>query len=245
MLPETYIAVLMLSFLSGITTLIGVGLAFYFKKSVKGITAGIGFSAGIMIWISLLELLPEAMVVTDALTVLIAAALGFLLIFSLDFILPHTHIVEEKGKLGLLMKTAFLVSIGMLLHDFPEGFAMANSYILAPTLGLLVAVAIAIHNIPEEFAMAVPIVLVKKRAFLIKLALLSALAEPLGAVFGLLAVSVAPVLNPIFLAFAAGAMIFVSVHELFPLAKRYKKPGCFFLGMVLSLLAYFGLSLFF
>ncbi len=245
MFGETYIIVLILSFLSGITTLIGVGLAFYFKKSVKGITAGIGFSAGIMIWISLLELLPEAVAVAGTLTALAAAALGFLLIFSLDFILPHTHIIEEKGKLGMLMKTAFLVSIGMLLHDFPEGFAMANSFVLAPALGLLVAVAIAIHNIPEEFAIAAPLILVKKRAFLVKLALLSALAEPLGAVFGLLAVSVAPVLNPVFLAFAAGAMIFVSIHELFPMAKRYKKTNWFVLGVVLSLLAYFGLAMFF
>jgi ZIP family zinc transporter len=69
-------------------------------------------------------------------------------------------------------------------------------------------------------------------------ALLSALAEPLGAVIGLAAVGVAPALNAHFLAFAAGAMLFVSVHELVPMAQRYRHLGYFLLGLVLSALVY-------
>ena len=245
MLSPAYVAVILLSLLSVVTTLIGVGLALYFKKSEKGIAIGIGFSAGIMLVISFFELLPEAAKASGFIPTLTALILGILLIFSLNFIIPHIHYTKEKGKLPWQVKTAYLVALGLILHDFPEGFAMANSYIYAPALGILVAISIAIHNIPEEFAMAVPLVIAKKKKALINLAILSGLAEPLGAVFGLFAVSVAPSLNPLFMAFAAGAMIFVSIHELYPMAQKYKKLSYFALGSGFSLLVYFGLSLIF
>ena len=162
MSPTTYIAVILLSLLSVATTLIGVGLALCFKKSRKGIAIGIGFSAGIMLAISFLELLPEAVKVSGLIPTLIALILGIFLVFSLNFIIPHIHYAKEKGKLPWQVKTAYLVAMGLILHDFPEGFAMANSYIYTPTLGILVAVSIAIHNIPDEFAMAVPLVAAKK-----------------------------------------------------------------------------------
>ncbi len=240
----TYIAVILLSFLSAITTLIGVGLALCFKKSEKGIAAGIGFSAGIMLVISFLELLPEAIETSGLGTALGAMFFGAILIFSLNFIIPHIHYGKEKGKLPWRLKTAYLIAFGLILHDFPEGFAMANSYIYSPALGWLVAISIAIHNIPEEFAMAVPLVLTRRKKILIVLAVLSGLSEPLGAIFGLLACSVAPSLNSVFIAFAAGAMIFVSFHELFPMAKKYKRMPYFVLGIGLSLAVYFGLDFF-
>jgi ZIP family zinc transporter len=73
-------------------------------------------------------------------------------------------------------------------------------------------------------------------------ALLSALAEPLGAVVGLAAVEVLPSLNGSFLAFAAGAMLFVSIHELVPMARRYRHGSAFAWGVVLSALAHWLLS---
>ncbi len=244
MLSTIYIAVILLAFLSGITTLIGLYLALRFKKNVKAIVLGLGFSAGIMLLISFFELLPNAIKATNILNTLLAVGAGFLLIFALHFIIPHTHLVKEKGKIKALMSMALLVAFGLILHDFPEGFAMANSYIYAPSLGILVALAIALHNIPEEYAMAVPLVLTKKRSFLITLAILSALAEPVGAIIGLAAVSIAPTLNPLFMAFAAGAMIFVSIHELIPFARRYKKPYFLSLGIILSILIYLILTFF-
>ena len=98
--------------------------------------------------------------------------------------------------------------------------------------------AIALHNVPEEFAMAVPIIAVKRRRFLYTAAFLSGLAEPLGAVVGLVAAHFHPALNPLFMAFAAGAMVFVSVHELLPMANRYHKTHLFVLGTILSAFVY-------
>jgi ZIP family zinc transporter len=91
-----------------------------------------------------------------------------------------------------LVKSVYLVVYGLVLHDVPEGFAMANAYVASPALGLLVALAIALHKLPEEFAMAVPAVMLKSKGFLFGAALLSALAEPLGAIIGLIAVGLAP-----------------------------------------------------
>jgi len=235
----TYLAVLMLASLSVFTTLLGVALAIYVSKSERVIAVGIGFSAGIMLLVSFFELMPEAIGEAGLGITSIAFILGMLIVAVLHWIIPHTHLVEEKGAFRqTLLRTAYLVAFGLILHDVPEGFAMANSYIASPSLGVLVALAIAIHNIPEEFAMAVPIVMVKKRRFLYMAAFLSGLAEPLGAVIGLLAVHFHPALNPLFMAFAAGAMVFVSVHELLPMAKRYHKTHLFILGAMISVFVY-------
>ena len=241
----SYITIILLSFLSVITTLIGVILALFFKKSEKWIAIGIGFSAGIMLLISFLELLPEAVKISGILPALIAAGIGIVLIYSLNLIFPHIHFHKEKGILPWQIKTAYLVALGLILHDFPEGFAMANSYIYAPMLGWLVAISIAVHNIPEEFAMAIPLIIAKQKKALINLAILSALAEPLGAIIGIFACIIIPTFNSLFMAFAAGAMIFISIHELYPMAKKYKKISYFILGIGLSLVVYFFLNLIF
>lgn len=101
MLSTTCIAVLLLAFLSGLTTLIGVALALYLRKSIKGIVIGIGFSAGIMLLISFFELIPESVGTAGIPRTLIAVLLGILLVGILDFIIPHTHFVEEKGHIDI------------------------------------------------------------------------------------------------------------------------------------------------
>jgi ZIP family zinc transporter len=236
---STYIAVLLLACLSVFTTLLGVTLAIYVGKNEQAIAIGIGFSAGIMLLISFFELIPEAIDKTNIAIAAITVVLGMLIVAVLHWLIPHTHLIEEKGAFNrTLLKSAYLVAFGLILHDVPEGFAMANSYIASPSLGILVALAIAIHNIPEEFAMAVPIVTVKNKRFLYTAAFLSGLAEPLGAIIGLVAVHFHPIFNPLFMAFAAGAMIFVSVHELLPMARRYQKLHLFILGNIISIFIY-------
>jgi ZIP family zinc transporter len=232
---ETYVAVILLSFMSLFTTAAGVALALHLRHSDRGIAVGIGFSAGIMLLISFFELIPEAAAVAGVLRALVAVGMGGLLLIALNFVIPHIHLEDERRDRGApLARTAYLVVLGLILHDFPEGFAMANSYIASPSLGLLVAVAIALHNLPEEFAMAVPAVLSERKRFLYAAAAISALAEPAGAIIGLIAVSIVPTLNPLFMAFAAGAMIFVSLHELVPMARRCGHLLLFTAGMALS-----------
>lgn len=243
-MSNVYAAVILLSCLSAFTTVAGVALAIRFRENNEAIAVGIGFSAGIMLLISFLELIPEAAAEAGALNVAGAVALGGLLLFALHLLIPHIHLVDETGRAGArTLKSAYLVVFGLILHDFPEGFAMANSYVASPALGVLVAAAIALHNLPEEFAMAVPAVLLRRKSFLYGSALLSALAEPAGAIAGLVAVDLVPALNPMFMAFAAGAMVFVSLHELVPMARRYGNLPLFAVGIALSALVYLGLSM--
>jgi len=241
---STYVAVLMLACLSGFTTLIGVALALYVSRSARWVAVGIGFSVGIMLLISIFELVPESLSAAGVGSVVGALVLGALLIGALHFIIPHTHLFKEEGLGGShLMRAAYLTAFGLILHDFPEGFAMANAYVTAPSLGVAVAVAIALHNIPEEFAMAVPAASMQKRRLLFGAALVSALAEPAGASIGLVFAGIVPGLVPLLMAFAAGAMIFVSLHELVPMARRYGRPSLFGAGMLASLAAYALLAL--
>jgi len=171
----TYVAILLLAFISVFTTILGTVLAIYFSKSERAIVLGIGFSVGFMLLISLFELVPEALGNAGMALTIAAVGLGMLIVAALHWIIPHTHLAEEKGIFNqTLIRSAYLVAFGLILHDVPEGFAMANAYIASPSLGILVAVAIALHNIPEEFALAVPLVMTRKRRLLFKAALLSA-----------------------------------------------------------------------
>jgi len=239
----TYTAVLLLSLLSVLTTTLGVALALKLRENRRAIAAGMGFSVGIMVLISLLELIPEATAAMGLGATLTSAALGAALLWVMHLIIPHTHLFPETGLTNrVLFRSAYLVAFGLILHDVPEGFAMANAYVATPTLGVLVAVAIALHNVPEEFAMAVPVMLLRSKRLLFGAAFLSALAEPLGAILGLVAVGIAPSLNAHFMAFAAGAMLFVSIHELIPMARRYRHLGAFLGGSALSVLVYWLLA---
>ena len=235
-LDQTSTAVLILSLLSVLTTAVGVLLALLIRQDARAIAAGIGFSTGIMVLISALELIPEAGAVIGYVHTGLAVILGAGVLWGMHLIIPHSHLIPEHGYADTrLVRSAYLVVIGLILHDVPEGFAMANAYVASPSLGLLVALAIALHNLPEEMAMAVPAVNLRSKRFLIAAATLSALAEPIGAVLGLIAVGAKPGLNEYFMAIAAGAMLFVSLHELIPLARRYGRIGWFGAGLVLSI----------
>ncbi|OGM08943.1 zinc permease [Candidatus Woesebacteria bacterium RBG_13_34_9] len=244
---SNYLAILVLAILSGLTTLIGVALAIYFNKSIRLITTGLGFAAGIMLCISIFELLPESFNAIGLGKCVTGFILGIITIISINFIIPHHHFRDEESKLKIrLLRTSYLCALGLIIHDFPEGFAMANSFIHSPQLGLLVASGIALHNIPEEFSIAVPIILAKKKkGYLFKMAFLSGLAEPVGAIIGIFAASIVPKLTPFFLSFSAGAMVFISLHELIPTAKIYRKNIQLFGGILLSLLVYLGLTILF
>ena len=240
-LLPSYIAVIVLAFLSGGTTLIGVVLAIALGDNPRMMAMAMGFSTGIMVLISLCELVPEALSVAGPAATSVSVSLGAAVILTLHLLIPHIHLGEEQRAPTWELRAAYLIVFGLILHDVPEGFAMANAFLSSPSLGLLVALAIAIHNIPEEFAMAVPAVAVKSRTLVFKAAVLSGLAEPAGAILGLFAIHLNPALNPFFMAFAAGAMGMVSLFELVPLARKYGRMGSFALGVAGSVLVYLAL----
>jgi ZIP family zinc transporter len=215
---------LLLSFIAGFSTFLGSGIFLLIKK-LKNNYLGflMGLSAGVMIYFSFMELLPQSISHIGLFKTNLTFFAGFLIMSILDFLIPHEYIKEhfksENELDSSLMKTGIFVTVGMIIHKFPEGMAIALSSMADIKLGILVTIAIALHNIPEGIAVAVPIYYATRNAKkAVKYTLFSGMVEPLGAVFTLAFFQ--PFLNTNILsyafAFIAGLMIFISFDELIP-----------------------------
>ncbi|GKX51429.1 zinc transporter ZupT [Budvicia aquatica] len=221
---------LILTLLAGASTFIGAFLGIIGQKPSNRLLAfSLGFAAGIMLLISLMEMLPAALATVGMSPVLgygmfIVGLLGY---FLLDRLLPHQHAHDlmpgEKKSPRSLKRTAILLTLGISLHNFPEGIA---TFVTASTnweLGLGIALAVAIHNIPEGLAVAGPVYAAtgsKSKALF--WAGLSGMAEIAGGLFAffLLGPNVSMVVMAAIMAAVAGIMVALSVDELMPLAKE-------------------------
>jgi ZIP family zinc transporter len=226
---------LLLSFLAGLATGLGGLIVLVRKPSKRLMSFLMGLAAGVMILLSFLELMGEALNLAG----LTLAAIGFLAgsfsLFILDSLLPHLHFgTKEKGVVNTkLFKYSTLIAVGIALHNFPEGVAVGSSYAYLPELGLTVAVAMAIHNIPEGMAIAIPACLSGcSRWSAFRLALLSGLAEPAGALVSVLLLDVFEGFVPFGLAFAAGIMVFITLDEIIPAASQNGHEHMTSLGII-------------
>jgi zinc transporter, ZIP family len=263
---DNWIPALILSLLAGLSTGIGGLFVLMFRTTNKKfLSVALGFSAGIMIYISFMELLPDAKVhLAEGLgaekggyIALLAFFVGIVLIAAIDKFVPEgenpheIHNIEEIEKCDVvpgahkLMKTSVLTAIAITIHNFPEGMATFISTVSEINLGIAVAIAVAIHNIPEGIAVAIPAYCAsgsRKKAFLYSL--LSGAAEPLGAVFAFL--FLAPYLTETLLglmfAGVAGIMIYISFDELLPTARQYGEHHLTIYGLLSGMLV-MGVSL--
>lgn len=216
---------LLLSFLAGIFTVIGSFITFLIRDLKRSyLQFSLGLSAGVMIYVAFVELLASAIKNIGVVKANTAFFLGIVLFMIIDFLIPHQYI-EEKIRAGAsdkkLMKTGILITLGIAIHNFPEGLAVFMSSLSSIRLGIVLALAIALHNIPEGLAVAMPIFYAtksKRKTFWYSF--LSGFAEPIGAVVGVLILM--PILTPAVLYFSlaivAGIMVFISFDELLPLS---------------------------
>jgi zinc transporter, ZIP family len=209
-----------------------------------------------MIYVSMVEIFVKAKVaLVDSLGVVPGNWLtvggffgGMLLIASIDKFIPkqsnphELKTVEDMNQPGTndgkkpdLLKMGTFTALAIGIHNFPEGIATFTSALQDPALGIAIAVAIAIHNIPEGIAVSVPVYFAtgdKKKAF--KLSFLSGLSEPIGALVAYLFLM--PFLNDIMFgiifAAVAGIMVFISLDELLPAAKRYDETHLSIYGLI-------------
>jgi ZIP family zinc transporter len=238
---------LLLTLIAGAATGIGGALVLFKKKlSSNTLAASLGLSAGVMIFISLAELLPEAQAEIvaigsvkygEALT-LLAFFGGMGIIMLIDFLVPEYENPHEVSELSLedgsqssqsnkekaLHKLGILSALAIAIHNFPEGIATVASAFDDTGIATSVALAVAIHNIPEGIAVALPLLYGtgnRRKAF--GWALLSGLAEPLGAMVGMLILLpfLSPALLAVLFACVAGIMIYISFDELLPMAERW------------------------
>lgn len=234
---ESFINILILSVLAGLATGVGGFLAVIKKPGEKMFGFLIGFAGGVMLIISFFGLVREAWESAGFLTATIGFAIGAFAMLGLDLILPHIRFsVKEKGLMDpKLFTTGVLVALGIAIHNFPEGMSIGAGFLHTPKFGFLIALAITLHNIPEGIATALPIYKSgASRMTACKIALISGLAEPLGAVIMVLFLVQFQPLIPITLAFAAGVMVFITIDELIPLAHRYGHEHYISFGLILG-----------
>jgi zinc transporter, ZIP family len=246
-----------LTLFAGLATGIGSLLAFFTSHTnTKFLSVTLGFSAGVMIYVSMVEIFVKAKVaLVDSLGVVPGNWLtvggffgGMLLIASIDKFIPkqsnphELKTVEDMNQPGTndgkkpdLLKMGTFTALAIGIHNFPEGIATFTSALQDPALGIAIAVAIAIHNIPEGIAVSVPVYFAtgdRKKAF--KLSFLSGLSEPIGALVAYLFLM--PFLNDIMFgiifAAVAGIMVFISLDELLPAAKRYDETHLSIYGLI-------------
>ncbi len=223
---------LLLTTLAGLSTGIGSLISFFIKDFKKCyLCLALGFSAGVMIYVSFAELLASSIESVGFGLGNLAFFVGIVFIAAIDFLVPHEYIEEHvkvDRKNRRLMAAGVFTVIGIAIHNFPEGLAVFMSSLQSPSLGISLAIAIAIHNIPEGIAVSMPIYYAtKSRAKAFWLSLLSGLAEPVGAVIGFLILMpfLSPVVLSLSLAFVAGIMVFISFDELLPVSFEYDKSG--------------------
>jgi ZIP family zinc transporter len=252
-----------LTMLAGLTTAIGGAVAFITKKdNLKVLSVGLGFSAGVMIFISLVDIIPSSETLLKVnfpehfkWLVYGGFILGLLISILIDYFLPdhvdteellHPDSPEASSRNHYKLKRAgALTAVAICIHNFPEGMATFLTTTQNITLGVSVAFAIAIHNIPEGIAVALPIYHVTgKKRYAMLYAALSGITEPLGALVGmfLFGLFVPQILVGFMMAAVAGIMTYISFDTLLPLAKEYGNWHLSIIGIMSGILfIWFGL----
>lgn len=250
---------LILTYLAGFATVIGAFLGVITQKpSPKILSFSLGFAAGIMLLIALTEMLPEAYHYSPILCYVFFIA-GMLVYFALEKSLPQYHpcdlypsVSQQKNiDPNRIKRVAILLTVGISLHNFPEGiatFIVANNDL---DLGLGVSVAIAIHNIPEGLIVAAPVYMAtQSKTKALFWASISGCAEILGGMltYWILGDLISNTIMACTMALVAGIMVTLSINELIPLAKEISPTqnpsfgiltGMSTMGISLILLSYF------
>ena len=238
-LPQNFIPAMLITLFAGLSTAIGGGIAFVVKKdNLKALSVGLGFSAGVMIFVSFIDMLPEA----DKLLALNfphnhdwitygGFIIGLIVAILIDYFLPDhidtddvLHPDAPAHHNYKIKRAGLFTAIAICVHNFPEGMATFFTTTQNVTLGLSVGIAIAIHNIPEGIAVALPMYHVTgKKRYAMLYAALSGITEPIGALVGMMifGLFLPQVLIGALMAAVAGIMIYISFDTLLPLAKEY------------------------
>lgn len=248
-IPQNVSMAFTLTLLAGLFTGLGSAIAYFIRRpKIVYLAFSLGLSAGAMVYVSLVELLPRASNIIGYGKGICVFFSGALFIGIVDLLVPeienphHYEGIEEATVTShdkyRLMRTGILTAAAIGIHNLPEGLATFASTLSDVRLGVLIAVAIAIHNIPEGIAVSVPIFYAtssRRKAFFYSF--LSGISEPIGAVLGFLVLSpflTAPILAGT-LAFSAGIMIYISLDELLPTAHRYGHGHFVISGVLLGM----------
>ena len=254
---------LFLTFLAGLSTVLGGAFVFLFKQiNARFLSFGLGFSAGVMIYLALFELLEEA---NNELQLSLGHeahwqttgffVLGLAIAGAIDLITFHQAKICENLNLSIssqkknsrncliyksnskqgLLRTGLFVAFAIALHNFPEGMITFTAANVNYVFGLSVALAVAVHNIPEGLCVSLPIFYATKdKMKSLFYTLLAGLSEPVGAlvVYFFFSKYLDSVVLGRMLAAVAGIMVYISIDELLPTARRFARWHVSLFGLV-------------
>ncbi len=242
-----------LTLFAGLSTGIGSAMAFFTRRTNKAfLSVALGLSAGVMIYVSFMEILTKAQSalvsslgeIPGAWATVAAFFGGILCIAIIDRLIPSyenphearsVEMMTEEEQRRRLERMGLMAALAIGIHNFPEGLATFLTALNDTSLGVSVAVAIAIHNIPEGIAVSVPIFFStgsRKKAFL--WSALSGLSEPVGAFIGYMLIRpfFTDTVFGVLFASVAGVMVFISLDELFPAAREYGEGHLAIYGLI-------------
>ena len=247
---------------AGLSTGIGAAVGLFAKRTNHLFLAlALGFSAGVMIYVSFVEIVPKALEFLEedrsagsALAWMSVAFLGGLLFMALLYrVLPDLELPDPQQPplatvVGsdkqappidpVLLRAGLMVALAITLHNFPEGIAVFFLTLEDPSVGIPVGIAIALHNVPEGIAVAVPLYYaLGKRTWAFGLGLASGLAEPLGALIGyaILQPFITDTVLGVLFAVVAGIMVFISLDSLLPAARQYGNGQVVIYGVIVGM----------
>lgn len=223
------------------TTLGGILGVSFKNTSNKFLSFILSLAAGLMVSVVCFELIPEAMEISDTITVLFGILIGIVCMIFCDVVVQkkfnnssRINRIKADDKKELL-KTGIIVSIGLAIHNFPEGLAIGSGFEASIKLGYSLALAIALHDIPEGISMAVPMknggMKVGKVLWYV---LLSGVTTGVGAFFGGLVGEISEQIISICLAFAAGAMLYIVSGELIPESNKLYRGRMSAIGNIIG-----------
>jgi ZIP family zinc transporter len=254
---STLLPAFSLTLLAGLATALGALLTFISKEdNLKFLSIGLGFSAGVMIYLSFVEILANSQnafaskydpFIGEMLSIA-AFFVGIGLTFLIDQLIPdninphhaleYNEVHDSHESYAALSRVGLFTAVAIAIHNFPEGFATFSMALEDMPTGFAIAFAIAIHNIPEGLAVALPVYYAtknRKKAFIY--ALLSGLTEPLGALIGYLLLI--PLMGDLTLGITfgivAGIMVYISFDELLPAARRYGDDHMALSGVIMGM----------
>lgn len=251
---------LILTVFAGLSTGIGSAIAFIaHRTNTKLLTLSLGFSAGVMVYISFVEIFPGAKEIfverfgdfNGTFYTITSFFGGMLLIALIDKFIPgfeNPHEIRsleamdnqsEAARFKKLYRMGILTALAVGIHNFPEGIATFMTAYHNPTVGVAIAIAIAIHNIPEGIAVSVPIFFAtgsRRKAFFYSF--LSGVSEPVGAILAylvllpFLSTANSEIIFGTVMAGVAGIMVFISFDELLPSAEEYGEHHVAVYGLI-------------
>lgn len=210
------ITILIYGLLAGVVTGAGALISIAIKNiSNKTLSVSFGFASGIMIGMSTLGLIPSSLEIGTTYSCIVGFIIGAIFLFLIDISMPHVH--KSETDYGQYTKMGYFIALGIALHNLPEGIAIGASNEVSQQMGLFTAVTIGLHNIAEGLCVAVPLCIGRMRKYrIILITTMTGLSTLLGTWLGMVFGMISPLVISFFLAFAAGAMIYISSDELIP-----------------------------